>query len=89
MKLRHPTVALALVLAFNSGAFARPSASDDDADTALISQDAKPAKSSFGERMKAVRQAKTPHAKKARTHKTKLGKTPKAPRIAKTPDIGD
>ena len=81
------TVALATVLAFNLGVRAAP-VSDDEGDTALVNQPAKPA-DSFGARMAHARAAKgpkSPKAKKVKGAKTKVPKIPKAPRVARMPD---
>ena len=84
------TVALATVLAFNLGVRAAP-VSDDEGDTALVNQPAKPA-DSFGARMAHARAkkqtdgAKVKHARKPKAAKDKAPRIPRAPRVAKLPD---
>jgi hypothetical protein len=85
-------VTLALALAFNSGAFARPTADDDGDDTALI-QDQAPKgdhAESFGERMAKARAAKHKKGEGAaapKHHRAKKVRTAKTPRIPKAPAI--
>ena len=85
------TVALAVVLAFNAGLAAAPIQSDDEGDTALVNQPAKPA-DSFGARMAHARAkkqtdgAKVKHARKPKAAKDKAPRIPRAPRVAKLPD---
>ena len=85
------TVALATVLAFNLGVRAAP-VSDDEGDTALVNQPAKPA-DSFGARMAHARASKgsgnAKGAKSGRHHKAKAAKSPRIPKAPATDGIGD
>jgi hypothetical protein len=84
------SVALAIVLAFNSGAFAHPKPpADDDGDVSLISSPAKP---SFGERMakaRASKGSKTKTPKGAKHHKARAAKIPHAPKAPAIDQAGD
>lgn len=80
MKTPKSLIALALVLAFNSGALARPSA---DPDTCPLVSESGPAPAqSFGARMAKARAAKS---KTPKAHKQKSAKTPRVPRAPKVP----
>ncbi len=90
MKKYKSIVTLAVALAFNAGAYARPAAVPDDEGNDCIA--AAPAGQSFGERMAAARKASGGKAAKStgkKAHKAKSAKAPKIPRAPKLATIGD